>query len=74
MSEDYVVASREESLGASRALLERLYGIDLVPFDDADEGLCDDCGLIALRVRYGRLRLCRRCASARRRAGRRMAA
>ena len=58
----------------SRALLERLYGIDLAPFEDAGEGLCDDCGLIGLHLRYGRLSLCRRCASARRRARRGAAA
>ena len=63
-------APREESLKWARWQLERLYGVDLETLEDAGEGECGDCGVVAFRLRFGRRALCRRCASVRRRARR----
>ena len=59
----YRVASRDESLAASRRILERLDESPLVAREPVDPGVCDDCRrrVVGPRWRFGHVAVCRRC-------------
>jgi hypothetical protein len=56
----YEPATREESLRSCHWMLEQLYGAERSLYEVAVPGRCDDCGDEGLRVRIGRVDVCRR--------------
>jgi hypothetical protein len=66
MTDDYEPASVEESLAAARGILARLFELPLLSV--AGEGECDDCQQSDMLFEFGRLRVCRSCATSRQRA------
>jgi hypothetical protein len=66
---DYEPATLEENIAASREILGRLYGLGTAMPEAGSEGECEDgCGRISVRVRVGRVQVCRPCAIRRMRA------
>jgi hypothetical protein len=60
--DEYEVLPREQSLELARAMLDRLHGIALTKREPTEGGICDDCKhMVAVRWRFGRVVLCRRC-------------
>ena len=58
----YEPASREESLKAAYAILEKLHGIDRKHYAAVGPGICDDCKKdVPGRFRLGRVDVCRHC-------------
>jgi hypothetical protein len=67
-TQDEEAAPNEETAKWARWQLDRLQGVrDPEPLEEAGEGACEDCELKASLLSYGRLKLCRVCASRRRR-------
>ena len=72
MSDDYDVMPAAESLAEAHRLLARLDGINAtVDLEQLGRDLCRDCAAITTVYRYGRLELCRHCATLRACAARR---
>jgi hypothetical protein len=73
--EDYEVMPMEHSLEQARRILLRLGTANVIAdLEELSEGLCQDCVAMTKLFTYGRLELCRHCASSRARVAQQEAA